>query len=220
MDPLPNGWPPQPAPPTVVPLFPLPNVWLFPNVVLPLRIFERRYRQMIEDSLDGPGRIVMGTVMHGHENEILGSPPVHAVGGLGEIGHHERLSDGRFNILLLGLGRVRLREVESDRLYRKVQVEPLDETPPTDEDLNPLREEVSAAVRARTQDMAELPHHVPLSQLVDFLSLRMPLPPDVMQRLYNETDVSRRARMALEEHSIRPIPKPEERDPPPPEWTE
>ena len=49
----------------VVPLFPLPRVWLFPYVVLPLYVFEERYRQMIEDSLDGPGRIVLGTVEQG-----------------------------------------------------------------------------------------------------------------------------------------------------------
>ena len=201
-----------------LPIFPL-NTVLFPGAPLPLRIFERRYRQMIEDSLDGPGRIVMGTVVRGHEDELLGSPPVHSVGGLGEMWHHKRLPDGRFDILLLGLRRVRLREVESDRLYRKVQVEPLDETPPADEDLSPLREEVVQAVLARTKDISMLPQRVPLSQLVDFLSLRMPLPPDVMQRLYDETDVGRRARLALSEHAVRPIPKPEERDAPPPEWT-
>ena len=51
-------------------------MWMFPYVVLPLQIFEDRYRSMVEDSLDGPGRIVLGTVMDGHEEELKGSPPV------------------------------------------------------------------------------------------------------------------------------------------------
>ena len=62
----------------VVPLFPLPNLWLFPSVVLPLHVFEERYRQMIEDSLDGVGRLVLGTIQAGHELDSAGSPPVFA----------------------------------------------------------------------------------------------------------------------------------------------
>ena len=62
MEPIPQNWPPDEPVRRVVPLFPLPQVWLFPYVVLPLHVFEERYRQMVEDSLDGPGRIVLGTI--------------------------------------------------------------------------------------------------------------------------------------------------------------
>src|SRR5215468_1542148 len=104
----------------VVPMFPLPGVFLFPGQLLPLHIFEPRYREMIGDLLDGPGRLVMGTVLPDHESELPGAPPMYPTAGLGEIGRHEHLADGRFNILLVGLSRVSIREVESERLYRKV----------------------------------------------------------------------------------------------------
>ena len=61
MDPIPETWPPEP--PKELPLFALPNVWLFPYVILPLHVFEPRYKQMIEDILDGAGRIVIGSTM-------------------------------------------------------------------------------------------------------------------------------------------------------------
>ena len=50
----------------VAPLFPLPNVFLFPGCVMPLHVFEPRYRQMVEDLLDGPGQVVMGTLEQDH----------------------------------------------------------------------------------------------------------------------------------------------------------
>jgi Lon protease-like protein len=62
--------------PPTIPVFPLPNVVLFPNVFLPLHIFEPRYRQMIEDLLDGPGQIVMGTVVEEHADALAGSPRI------------------------------------------------------------------------------------------------------------------------------------------------
>jgi Lon protease-like protein len=123
------------VPGRVVPMFPLPNVWLFPAVILPLHVFEQRYRQMVEDCLDGPGRIVLGTIRAGHEPDASGAPdapgtpPIYPVAGLGEIGRHERLPDGRFNLLLVGLQRVVVREAPSDRLYRKVEIQPAPEQP-------------------------------------------------------------------------------------------
>ncbi len=57
-------------------MFALPQVWLFPYVILPLHVFEERYRQMIEDNLDGQGRIVLGTVQQGQEDDLLGNPAV------------------------------------------------------------------------------------------------------------------------------------------------
>ena len=113
-----------PGPRCTAPLFPLPNFFLFPRSITPLHIFEPRYRQMIEDLLDGNGRLVMGTVKEEHLEELACSPPVHPVACLGEIVRHERLPDGRFLIWLLGVARVRVREVHSIRLYRCVACEP------------------------------------------------------------------------------------------------
>ena len=189
----------------VVPLFPLPNLWLFPSVVLPLHVFEERYRQMIEDSLDGVGRLVLGTIQAGHELGADGSPPIYPVAGLGEIGRHERLEDGRFNILLVGLQRVFVREVPSERLYRKVEVRPAIETPVPTEAEAGLRADLLVALRERTADLPEIPPQFSVSHLADMLILRMPLPHDVLNGLYCELDAHKRGRLALEQHASRPM---------------
>ena len=184
----------------VVPLFPLPNVFLFPNTLMPLHIFEPRYRRMIEDSLDGPGRIVMAAVLEGHEEELAGSPPVHPVAGLGEIARHERLPDGRFLIVLAGLARVSIREVASDRPYRKVEAVPLCEVPVPKVREPALRADLERAIRARCSDLKEIPGDLPLAQLADFLLLRLALPQKQMQALYACPSVEDRARAALGQH--------------------
>ncbi|MEE9394116.1 MAG: LON peptidase substrate-binding domain-containing protein, partial [Planctomycetota bacterium] len=93
-------------------MFPLPGVYLFPNAIMPLRIFEPRYQAMIEDLLDTAGRFVLASIQAGHESEIVGSPPVDRVVGLGEITRHEKLPNGDFLIVLQGLGRYAIEEVE------------------------------------------------------------------------------------------------------------
>lgn len=101
-----------------VPLFPLPGTVFFPSTLLPLHVFEQRYRQMTQDALDGHRLIAV--VMIREAPEALSE-----VAGLGRIVHHERLPDGRFHILLQGIGRVRLlRELPAEGLpYRRARVE-------------------------------------------------------------------------------------------------
>lgn len=115
-----------------VPLFPLPDVVFFPGTVLPLHVFEPRYRQLVEDCLAGDRRLAVVLLRPGWGKDYHGRPPVHPVAGLGEIIHTERLADGRFNILLDGRMRVRIEEeLPVDRPYRVVRVRPLaDVLPP------------------------------------------------------------------------------------------
>jgi len=184
----------------VVPLFPLANVWLFPAVMLPLHVFEERYRQMIEDCLDGPGRIVLGTIQAGHEGESAGAPPVYPVAGLGEIGRHERLADGRFHVLLVGLKRVRIREVASDRLYRKVEVHPAPDVP-IDGRLEPeLRARLLAALSARTENLPEIPDSFSTGHLADLLAMRLALAHERLNSVYCELDAEKRALTVLAAH--------------------
>ena len=204
MESIPQSWPPEEPRERVVPLFPLPHVWLFPYVLLPLHIFEERYRQMIEDGLDGPGRLVLGTVKSEHEDELAGSPPVYSIAGLGEIGRHERLEDGRYNILLVGLKRVRIREVASDKPYRRVAYEPVNEIAVPEDKEEKLRTDLVAGILERTNDPTAIPPGISPSLLADMLILRMPLPHDVLNELYCELDAEKRARAALEQHKIRP----------------
>jgi len=203
-EPIPESWPPEDSVRKVVPLFALPHVWLFPYVILPLHIFEERYKQMIQDILDGPGRIVLGTVQEGFEDDMAGAPPVYPIAGLGEIGRHEQLPDGRFNILLVGLRRVRIQEVSGEAPYREVEIEPVHEIPVPVGQEEKLRAKLVAAILERTDEVVSIPPQVSISHLADLLILRMPLPHQVLNDLYCELDEEKRALRALEEHEVRP----------------
>src|SRR5258708_20153721 len=89
----------------LLPLFPLPNVVLFPNVFLPLHIFEPRYREMITDALASDRMIGMVLLRPGWERDYEGRPPIYPIGCTGVLTHHERLADGRYNLVLRGIER-------------------------------------------------------------------------------------------------------------------
>ena len=105
-----------------IPVFPLPEVVFFPETVLPLHVFEPRFRAMIADCLAGDRLLAVAMLRPGWERDYHGRPPLHAVAGVGEIMQAERLADGRYNILLDGLWRVRIEEEPpTDRPYRLVR---------------------------------------------------------------------------------------------------
>ena len=109
----------------LLPLFPLPNVVLFPNVFLPLHIFEPRYRDMIADALASDRMIGMVLLRPGWERDYEGRPPLYSVGCSGVLTHTERLPDGRYNLVLRGIERFRILEEDHTRGYRRAVVEPL-----------------------------------------------------------------------------------------------
>jgi len=111
----------------LLPLFPLPNVVLFPNVFLPLHIFEPRYREMVADALKQDRMIGMVLLRPGWERDYQGRPPIYPIGCSGVMTHVERLQDGRYNLVLRGLERFRIVEEDHDRSYRRAIVEPLHE---------------------------------------------------------------------------------------------
>ncbi len=186
-----------------MPLFPLPNVFLFPRQLMPLHIFEPRYRKMIEDSLDGPGRLVLGTIIGPGESEAP-PPEVMPIAGLGEIARHEKLPDGRFLVWIFGLARVRIAEVDSDEQYRQVQYEIIEEVGPTGSEVRDLRESLSEAILSRTEEIMNLPEDVPIGLLADLLLQRMKLPQEVMEGIFGEYIETDRATKALEAHARYP----------------
>jgi Lon protease-like protein len=110
------------APVVIVPIFPLPDVTFFPNTLMPLHVFEARYRAMVTDVLERNRRLAVVRLQSGYEATYAGKPAVHPVAGLGEIVSCERLATGRYNILLRGEARIRLeQELPSDTLYRVVR---------------------------------------------------------------------------------------------------
>ncbi len=102
----------------LLPIFPLPDVVLFPGVFLPLHIFEPRYRRMVEDALATDRLIGMVLLRDGWQGDYDGCPPVYAVGCSALITHSEKLPDGRYNIVLRGLDRFRIVEEDQTRAYR------------------------------------------------------------------------------------------------------
>jgi len=119
-----------------VPLFPLPGVTFFPETVLPLHIFEPRYRQMVADCLAGDRWLAVGMLRPGWEKDYQGRPPVHAIAGAGEIIQAESLADGRYNLLLDGRWRVRIlvEDPPGERAYRLVRAERLADRGPSPDD--------------------------------------------------------------------------------------
>ncbi len=134
--------------PSLLPIFPLPTVVLFPNVFLPLHIFEPRYRQMVGDALGGDRMIGMVLLQPGYEERYEATPPVYEVGCAGLMTHAERLPDGRYNIVLRGLERFRIVGEESSTtsvLYRRALIAPL---PENDGDVAGRAEDRAAAARS------------------------------------------------------------------------
>lgn len=115
----------------VLPVFPLPDVTFFPHTLLPLHVFEARYRAMVMDALARDRRLAVVKLRPGYEAAYAGRPAVHPVAGAGEIVSWERLATGRYNILLKGDCRVRIEgERPSDTLYRIVTAQRLEDVPP------------------------------------------------------------------------------------------
>jgi hypothetical protein len=111
--------------PATIPIFPLPNVVLFPNVFLPLHIFEPRYREMVNDALEGDRIIGMVLLRPGYESDYEGRPPIYPVGCAGVISQAQQLSDGRYNIVLRGLEKFRVEGEDTSRSYRLAHIETL-----------------------------------------------------------------------------------------------
>lgn len=106
-----------------IPVFPLPRVVFFPGSVLPLHLFEPRYRAMMEDAVRSGLRVMAVPLLRpGWERDYEGRPPIHAIAGVGRILELHRRPDGRFDVLLAGLGRAQLEELPEDhRPYRRAR---------------------------------------------------------------------------------------------------
>lgn len=181
-------------PNTPVPVFPLLGVFLFPHQLLPLHVFEPRYRQMVEDLLDGPGRLVLASPRRRRDADRSDLPEV---AGLGEIVRHEKLPDGRFMIWVLGLARVQITETPSERLYRTVQCERFAEVDVPADEVEPLARALREATSERLREPLPLPEGAPPALLTDLLLQTLAATPAVLHRAFAEPSVAVRAHYAL-----------------------
>jgi uncharacterized protein len=109
--------------PGFIPIFPLPNVVLFPDVPLPLHIFEPRYREMVRDALAGSGLIGMVLLRGEWEEDYHAAPDVYRTGCVGRIVETTPLPDGKFNIVLAGVREFTIVSEQRERMYRQATVE-------------------------------------------------------------------------------------------------
>ena len=108
--------------PARIPVFPLPNVVLFPKTYLPLHIFEPRYRAMVSDAAMSGQCIGMVLLKDGWETDYYGHPPVFSMGCVGRLASVQTLADGRSNILLQGLERFGIEREWYDKTYREATI--------------------------------------------------------------------------------------------------
>ena len=171
--------------PPTIPIFPLPNVVLFPNVFLPLHIFEPRYRQMVADALQGDRIIGMVLLRPGYEANYQGRPAIYDVGCAGVITHSQPLPDGRYDIVLRGIEKFRITSEDQSRPYRIGLIDAIAEVIPPDE-AQPLRhqrqrlEAVLAAAIERVRAEPRFPPSVPDEDLVNALAQYLEL--DIVER--------------------------------------
>jgi Lon protease-like protein len=158
----------------IVPIFPLPNVVLFPKTLLPLHIFEQRYRAMTREAIAGDRTIAIVLLKEGWEGDTKHNPPVHEIACLGKIETYEELEEGKYNIILTGLRRVRLvRELEHAP-YRLAEIEFLEDQSPDDAEDNVVgRRNHMAGLFARYTELATAGKHraVELMPQLDFEAL-------------------------------------------------
>ncbi len=108
--------------PSRIPVFPLPNVVLFPKTYLPLHIFEPRYRTMVSDAAMSGQCIGMALLKDGWETDYYGHPPVFSMGCVGRLVSVQPMADGRSNIMLQGLERFEIECEWSAKPYREATI--------------------------------------------------------------------------------------------------
>ncbi len=183
----------------IVPLFPLPNVVLFPDVPLPLHVFEPRYRTLVTDALASHRTIGMALLKPGYEADYHGRPPIYPIGCSGSIVREERLDDGRYNIVLQGRERFRIVEEQPGAPYRLAFVETFSDPPSDDGALGRLGEQVLAAVgRMADAPSVVVQGEVSPAALVNGLCQELDLPPVEKLDLLACDSLESRARRLVE----------------------
>ncbi|MFN0052715.1 MAG: LON peptidase substrate-binding domain-containing protein [Planctomycetales bacterium] len=190
------------------PLFPLPNVVLFPHVALPLHVFEPRYREMVEDALEGERLIAMALLKPGWQDDVEGRPPINEMVCLGRITVEERLESGRFNIVVTGIHRaVVIEELDTDTPYRVAKLELYRDYYARDPEVDRQarqRELLRAFRKLFPKTPSDslinqvLEADLPLGVLSDLLGAVLKISPDQKMQLLEELDVDLRSELLME----------------------
>jgi Lon protease-like protein len=189
-----------------VPLFPLPNVVFYPRAVLPLHIFEERYKAMAAHALAGNRLVAMALLRPGWEANYYGKPEIEPIVCVGKIANSEQLDDGKYNFLLHGLTRAKILCEEPSAPYRIARVESLTETPVMEIDLANQRQRLME-IFCR-EPLASLPQSEQLKRIVsstlstgevaDLLAFHLLNNVALKQSLLADTDIIRRVSRVID----------------------
>lgn len=191
--------------PEIVPIFPLGDVVLFPRTILPLHIFEPRYRAMMADALTGDRFIAIALLKPGcREMYFTRQAPIFSVVGIGRIAAAERAADGTYNVLLQGVGRGLIEEEYTDRVYRRARVarvECFDSLTGSEREqlISDLRNVIATdesqepELRERWRSIVDA--DIDLDEMADLLAGGLPSPAELRQRLLEESETASRVRI-------------------------
>jgi Lon protease-like protein len=183
----------------LVPLFPLATVVFFPNTLLPLHVFEPRYKQMINDVINDERIIGMVLLKPQWEKNYYGNPEIYDVACMGRIVSSEPVEDGKFNIVLYGLKRIRIVEIVKNHPYRVARVKILEDIHEANEDF--CRESITKLITAwngmlgkeQESHKIKIDLQLPLECLTDALASLIVSNIFDRQELLAEPNVKRRA---------------------------
>jgi Lon protease-like protein len=179
--------------PSTFPIFPLPSVLLVPGAFLPLHVFEPRYRQMVADSMAGARALAMAMPLPLREGDEPDRPRIHPVVGLGRILHQRPYPDGRSDIVVAGIARMRVeREPPAEKLYRVVVARELPDVYPDDRDLLEDARALLARLDAVADEDRERLLDLPAGRLADAVLVRLPIPTREKHRVHAIPEVATR----------------------------
>jgi len=210
-------------------VFPLPNLVMFPHVMQALHIFEPRYRALFEEAIEDDRLIALGSLASGWEGDYEGRPPLRSTACLCRIATHQRTEQGTYNVLVLGVRRLRLvRELPPKKLFRVVESELLDDVEPDDVPAGAAASLQKKLLAAFKQAMPRIPNayeqldqllgsQITLGMLADIVSYTIDLDLETKFRLLAECNVFDRTSILLEAIAARAKAGP--RRPFPPEFS-
>jgi len=197
-------------------VFALPNLVMFPHVMQALHIYETRYRAMLEEAIEDDRLIALGVLAPGWEQNYEGRPTLRSTACLCRVATHQRTPEGTYNVLLLGVRRLRLvRELPPKKLFRVVESEIMDDFLPDDEPPDAaaqLQQELLAAFKRAMPKIPDayeqldqlLGSQITLGMLADIVAYTIDLDLEWKMRLLAECNVFQRTRLLLEAIAARP----------------
>jgi Lon protease-like protein len=207
-------------------IFPLPNLVMFPHVMQALHIFEPRYRALFEEAIDDDRLIALGVLAAGWEDDYAGRPPLRPTACLCRIATHQKTDQGTYNVLVLGVRRLRLKqELPPHKPFRVVEADLVDDVEPGASPPGTAAALQQRLLAAFKQAMPRIPNayeqldqllgsQITLGMLADIVAYTIDLGLETKVQLLAESDVLRRARLLLEAIAARPPSRPRRPFPP------